>query len=140
MRLPVRPLLLGSRADAEVQILDDPQVAPDHAVIYAKARGYVVRAVGGPLWVNGERTGERRLLGGETYPAEYRVMSTASVASPVSGPWTGARWRRSTPDRQGVRLGGAEQRQLGDVEHHLAPRRATRSLSAGRVLLVTRTR
>ncbi|MEZ4234766.1 MAG: hypothetical protein R3F59_01095 [Myxococcota bacterium] len=68
MRLPVRPrgLTMGSSDTADVRIVDDPQIAVDHAAIYAKATGYVVRALEGPVWINGERHTERRLLGGET--------------------------------------------------------------------------
>jgi hypothetical protein len=85
MRLPVRPrgLLLGATAHADVQILDDAQIAPEHAVIYAKASGYVVRALSGPVWVNGERLGERRLLGGETLRLSDRVSFVFKWVRPI---------------------------------------------------------
>ena len=67
-RIPICPqgLLIGSSPDADVCIVDGDEIAKEHAAIYAKSTGYVLREVDGPVWVNGERLGERRLLGGET--------------------------------------------------------------------------
>lgn len=68
MRLAVaeRGTTIGAEEGSEVQILDDPEVARAHCVVYAAGKGYLVRAIDGPVWVNGERITVRRLLGGET--------------------------------------------------------------------------
>lgn len=68
MRLPLGDCetWIGTSEDADVRLVDDPDVFPSHCVIDRTPEGYVARALDGQVWVNGERVKERRLLGGET--------------------------------------------------------------------------
>jgi hypothetical protein len=59
-------LLIGSEADVPVRIVGDAQIARYHARVSEKTSGIYAQSLGGPVWVNGERIVERRLLGGET--------------------------------------------------------------------------
>lgn len=85
MRLPVRPrgVLMGSAANADVRIVDAAGIGEEHAAIYAKSTGYVLRALQGPVWVNGERHGERRLLGGETIRLSRDVSFVFKWVRPI---------------------------------------------------------
>lgn len=67
-------LVIGSEADAAVRIVGDKEVARYHAIVAEKEGAIYARALGGPVWVNGERIVERRLLGGET----IRITDAAS--------------------------------------------------------------
>jgi hypothetical protein len=75
-RLPLAAegLLIGSEENAAVRIVGDREVARYHALVAAKEGAIYARALGGPVWVNGERIVERRLLGGET----IRITDAAS--------------------------------------------------------------
>lgn len=66
-RLPVPDsgLVLGAAEDSSVRIEGDPAVKPVHCSIEARGSGFYLRA-SAPVWINGERAVERRLLGGET--------------------------------------------------------------------------
>lgn len=87
MRLGVtdRGTTIGAEDGAEVQILDDPEVAVAHCVVYPAAKAYLVRAIGGPVWVNGERVSVRRLLGGETLRLSHSSSFVFKWVRPLPG-------------------------------------------------------
>jgi hypothetical protein len=86
LRLPVRAdgLAIGSGDDADVRIEGDPEVARLHGRLFSQAGEYLLRALGGPLWVNGERIEERRLLGGETIRITAAASFTFKWVRPVT--------------------------------------------------------
>lgn len=65
LSVPDNGLLIGSSPETSVCIEGDPQVLGRHCFIDARSSGFYLNAQG-PVWVNGERAIERRLLGGET--------------------------------------------------------------------------
>lgn len=88
MRLPLRAseTWIGAGEDADVRLVDDPNVVESHCVIDRTPSGYVARALDGGLWVNGERVRERRLLGGET----IRISAAVSFVFKLVRPWDDA--------------------------------------------------
>lgn len=74
LTLTAEGVLIGSETDAAVRITGDKEVARYHALVAEKDGGFYAQALGGPVWVNGERIVERRLLGGET----IRITDAAS--------------------------------------------------------------
>jgi hypothetical protein len=65
LHIPERGMVIGSSAASHVRIDGDPGVIDRHCQIEVRSGGFYIRSAG-PLWVNGERMRERRLLGGET--------------------------------------------------------------------------
>jgi hypothetical protein len=68
-------LILGAGADAQVR-LDGDKVAPRHCRVIERRRRYYVEDLDAPIgtYVNGERVGTRRLLGGETLKVGSREV------------------------------------------------------------------
>jgi hypothetical protein len=63
--IPAVGLHIGSSAEASLRVEGDRAVLAHHGRIEVRPHGYYALAQG-PLWVNGERVLQRRLLGGET--------------------------------------------------------------------------
>jgi hypothetical protein len=65
LHIPDSGMDIGSSAETHLRIEGDPGVIARHCQIELRSGGFYVCG-SGPLWVNGERVLERRLLGGET--------------------------------------------------------------------------
>ncbi|MEQ1567757.1 MAG: hypothetical protein ABMA64_19100 [Myxococcota bacterium] len=87
MRLPVpaRGLVIGAGDQADVRILGDEGVGDQHCVVFPRpAEGFFAKAVGSAaVWLNGERIGERRLLGGETIRVTEATSFVFKFVRPV---------------------------------------------------------
>ena len=70
-----KPLLVGTTEAAQLRFAGDG-VAPEHCRVFQRRRRFYVEDLGSPrgTFVQGERVGERRLLGGETIQVGQRTF------------------------------------------------------------------